>query len=188
MVLKGKIKTIFKNVYFCLNIYFFPLIEKSRMSPSNWGFKSQSHLFKLCIGPWLNSDLMRGLQYRCWTACAILSSRNAPVESSTKKLLKTSTHSSSHKEVSVTFLFTKSPRLCFFRGLCCLFRLLLISSVCRTDTNCLPEYFKLNFHLRKGVRERQGEGGRKYLYSLESLAVGSHHYAKILPEEQERKH
>lgn len=36
---------------------------------------------------------------------SILSSRNAPVESSTKKLLKTSTHSSSHKEVCVTLLF-----------------------------------------------------------------------------------
>lgn len=65
--------------------------------------------------------------------CNSIFCRNAPVELSMKKLLKTSTHSSSRKEVCAH---------CFdFYSLCCLLQLLLISSVRWTDTNCLSIMF-----------------------------------------------
>lgn len=73
---------------------------------------------------------------------SLLSSRNVPVESSTKKLLKTSTHNSSHKEVcDHRFVFPASLSQTF-----------LSSSVLWTDKDCLefmftkiacPEYFNL---------------------------------------------
>lgn len=121
---------------------------------------------------------------------SILSSRNAPVESSTKKLLKTSTHSSSHKEVCVVFLF----RALFLQLVSPLTAASDLLSVLDGHKLSFTHFYKnctksrVLYSIQENVTEGEGERGTKYLWSLELLAVGSHHYAKILPEEQERKH
>lgn len=85
---------------------------------------------------------------------------------------------------------------CFaFCSLRCLLQLLLISSVCWTDINCLslmftktvpsPESLKLNFHPSKCEFEKE-----KAVWVKQPGVAHcwfSRHYAKILPKEQERK-
>lgn len=100
-------------------------------------------------------------------ASPFLSSRSVPAESSTKTRLKTSTRSSSHKEVCAR-CFVFPP--CFSQA--------IIDYYIRID------YFKLKAQCLCETEERSS----LYSGSLEFLTIGSHHYAKILPEEEQRKH
>lgn len=86
----------------------------------------------------------------------------------------------------------------FFSCSCCFLQLILISPSCCTDTNCLSlmftkivlglKYFKIKFHQIKCRDCETEEESSLYLYSQGLLTVGSHHYAKILPEEPKQKH